>query len=182
MKRILSMAVVTLATIAALQVFAQNMSPSAPIIPEAEGYVSIPGAAVPPDKKRSYRAIYDATHAAKLPTELVPALDNAGAELNAFGVEGVPLRNVKFVIVFHGASVNGILNYANYKAKFGVANPNLKVLSEMKKAGVEIFVCGQFLLTEKIDPKTISPDVTVASDALIVLMSYQNDGYALMSY
>ena len=80
------------------------------------------------------------------------------------------------------ASVNGILNDANYKAKFGIANPNLKVLSEMKKAGVELFVCGQFLLTEKIDPKTISPDVTVASDALIVLMSYQNDGYALMSY
>ena len=181
-KRILLLAVVTLAAIAALEVFGQNTNPTAPVIPEAEGYVSIPGAAVPPDKKRTYRAIYDSTRAAKLPTELVPALDNAGSELNAFGVEGVSLRNVKFVIVFHGASVNGILNDASYKAKFGIANPNLKALSEMKKAGVELFVCGQFLLTEKIDPKTISPDVTVASDALIVLMSYQNDGYALMSY
>jgi len=29
---------------------------------------------------------------------------------------------------------------------------------------------------------TISPAVTVASDALIVSMEYQNDGYALMSF
>src|SRR5262249_33699474 len=145
-----------LMAIETLQIFAQNGTPSAPVIPESEGYVSIPGAAIRPDKRRTYRAIYDATRAAKSPTELVPALDNAGSELNAFGVEGVPLRNVKFVIVFHGASVNGILNDANYRARFGVANPNIKVLAEMKKAGVEIFVCGQFLLAEKIDPKIIS--------------------------
>jgi hypothetical protein len=34
----------------------------------------------------------------------------------------------------------------------------------------------------KIDPATLSPDVTVAVDALIVLMNYQTKGYALMSY
>jgi intracellular sulfur oxidation DsrE/DsrF family protein len=153
MKRMLSMAMITLAAIAALQVFGQNSSPGAPVIPQAEGYVSIPGAAIRPDKKRTYRAIFDATHPAKAPTDLVPALDNAGGELNAFGVEGVPLRSVKFVIVFHGASVNGILNDANYKAKFGVSNPNLKVLSEMKKAGVEIFVCGHSCSRKRLIPK-----------------------------
>jgi intracellular sulfur oxidation DsrE/DsrF family protein len=63
-----------------------------------------------------------------------------------------------------------------------VANPNLKVLAELKKAGVEIFVCGQNLAHENIDPKIISPDVAVASAAQIVLMTYQNDGYALMSF
>ena len=49
-------------------------------------------------------------------------------------------------------------------------------------AGVEIFVCGQNLARENIDPKIISPDVVVASAAPIVLMTYQNDGYALMSF
>jgi len=52
----------------------------------------------------------------------------------------------------------------------------------MKKAGVGFFVCGQYLIGENIDPKTLTQDVTVASDALIVLMTLQNDGYALMSY
>ena len=35
---------------------------------------------------------------------------------------------------------------------------------------------------DKTDPKTLSSDVTIASDALIVLMTYQNNGYALMSF
>ena len=106
----------------------------------------------------------------------------AGSELNALAVCGIPLTTAKFIIVFHGSAMNGILDDAHYKEKFGVLNPNLKILSELKKAGVKLFVCGQNLLAENIDPKIISPDVLVASDALIVLMTYQNDGYALMSF
>lgn len=170
------------ATLAAVQVSAQWGKPAAPVIPEADGYVTIPNAAVPPDKRRTYRAIYDATRFPKEPTQLVPALNMAGSELNAFGTTGVSPRNVKFAVVFHGPALNGILDDAHYKAKFGVPNPNLKVLSEMKKAGVEIFVCGQNLVADNVDPKTISSDVTVAADALIVLMAYQDDGYALLSF
>ena len=86
------------------------------------------------------------------------------------------------MIVFHGPAVDGILDDAHYRAKYGRPNPNLNVLSELKKTGVAIYVCGQHLAAENIDPKTISPDVTVASDALIVLMEYENNGYALMSF
>jgi intracellular sulfur oxidation DsrE/DsrF family protein len=84
--------------------------------------------------------------------------------------------------VFHGAAVDGILDDTHYKAKFGTNNPNLKVIGEMKKHGVELFVCGQYLAAEKIDPKTIMPDVMLAADALLVLIQYQNEGYALMSF
>jgi intracellular sulfur oxidation DsrE/DsrF family protein len=63
-----------------------------------------------------------------------------------------------------------------------VSNPNLKVLEGLRKAGVEIFVCGQHLAFAGIDPSTMAPLVTVASDALIVLMTYENDGYALLGF
>ena len=106
----------------------------------------------------------------------------AGSELNGLAASGVSLANAKFVIVFHGPAVDGILDDAHYKAKFGIVNPNLRVLSELKKAGVLIYVCGQHLASENIDPRVLSQDVTVASDALIVLMAYQNDGYALISF
>lgn len=43
-------------------------------------------------------------------------------------------------------------------------------------------MCGHALAFEGIDRKTLSPDVTVASDALIVWMTCQNEGYALMSF
>ena len=154
----------------------------APAIPEADGYIVIPGAKINPDKKRIYRAIYDATKAAKDASQLVPALNMAGSELNALAVCNIPLIQAKFVVVFHGGAINAILDDAHYKEKFGVSNPNLKVLAELKRSGVKLFVCGQNLLAENIDSKIISPEVMVASDALIVLMSYQNDGYALMSF
>jgi len=168
--------------VTALGVFGQSTKPTSPVVAEADGFAIIPNAAFPPDKKRIYRAVYDSTKFAKDPSILVPALNNAGSELNTLAVSGVPLANAKFAVVFHGASVDGILDDAHYRAKFGIANPNLKAIAAMKKAGVRFYVCGQYLIGENIDPKTLTPDVNVASDALIVLMALQNDGYALMSY
>jgi intracellular sulfur oxidation DsrE/DsrF family protein len=161
---------------------AQWPAPVAPVIPEADGYVVIPNVAKAPAEERVYRAIFDATRGADSPTQLLPALNMAGSELNAIGAAGLPLRNAKFVVIFHGAALDGILDDAHYKAKYGVDNPNLTVLVEMKKAGVELFVCGQNLAFAKVDPAAIAPTVTVASDALLVLMEYQDDGYALMSF
>lgn len=157
-------------------------APQAPAVPAADGYVVIPNAAVPPDRTHTYRAIFDATQGAAKPGQLLPALNMAGSELNAFAVAHVPHANVKFAVVFHGAALDGIRDDAHYRSKFGVANPNLAVLEQFRKAGVELFVCGQNLAAERIDPKTLSPAVSVASDALIVLMSYQNHGYALLNF
>jgi intracellular sulfur oxidation DsrE/DsrF family protein len=168
--------------VAAIGACGQALKPTSPVVAEADGFAIIPNAAFPPDKKRVYRAVYDSTKFAKDPSILVPALNNAGSELNTLFVSGVPLANAKFTVVFHGASVDGILDDAHYRVKFGMANPNLKAITAMKKAGVQFYVCGQYLIGENIDPKTLTPDVKVASDALIVLMALQNDGYALMSY
>ena len=174
--------VFTAILLAAGSASAQWAAPSASVIPEARGYVAIPNVALVPDKKRTYRAVYESTRAAQEPSQLLPAVNMTGLALNAFAASGVPLRNAKFVIVFRGPAMAGILNDDSYRAKFGVANPNLKVLSGLKKAGVELFVCGQSLIVENIDPKTLSPDVRIASAAQIVLMAYQNDGYAVLSY
>lgn len=154
----------------------------APAIPEADGYVVIPGAAVAPEASHVYRAIFDSNRAAEKPDQLVPAINMLGSELNALAAANVPLRNAKFVLVFHGPAMDGILDEAHYKTKFGVSNPNLKVIAQLKKSGVELYVCGQNLAFDKIDPKSLTPDVAVASDALIVLMTYQSKGYALLSF
>lgn len=158
------------------------VAPASPVVTDADGYAMIPGAAVPPDRKRVYKAVFDATRGADKPAALVPAINMAGSELNALAVAGVPAANAKFVIVFHGAAMDGILDDAHYRAKFGIANPNRKAIAQLRKAGVELFVCGQNLLSDKVDAKTLLPEVRVASDALIVLMAYQGDGYALMSF
>ena len=161
---------------------AQWPPPKAPAVSGADGYVEIPNAALAPTKNSIYRAIFDATRPADRPTELLPALNMVGSELNALATGNVPLANAKFALVFHGSAVDGILDEAHYKAKFGTSNPNLKAIAEMKKQGVEFFVCGQYLAAEKIEPKSLVPEVTVAADALLVLIHYHNNGYALLSF
>jgi intracellular sulfur oxidation DsrE/DsrF family protein len=67
-------------------------------------------------------------------------------------------------------------------AMFGTSNPNLKAIAEMKKSGVEFFVCGQYLAAEKIAPQSLTPDVTLAADELLVLIHYQIQGYAMLKF
>jgi intracellular sulfur oxidation DsrE/DsrF family protein len=182
MNRISAAALLIAVTLAATNAFAAWAPSKAPAIPEASGFVLIPKAAVPPTKETVYKAVFDATRAAEKPTQLLPALDMAGSELNALAVSGVPLRNARFVVAFHGPALVGLLRDAGYKSKFGIANPNLAVLSRLKKAGVKLYACGQNLAFDGVDPGTLTPDVSIASDALIVLMTYQNRGYALLSF
>jgi intracellular sulfur oxidation DsrE/DsrF family protein len=157
-------------------------TPRSPAIPEADGYAVIPDVAHAPGKHDVYRAIFDATRAADPHTAILPALNMAGSELNALAASDVPLENAKFVVVFHGQAVDGLLTDARYHAKYGVDNPNLAVLAALQKAGVELYVCGQQLAADGVDPSTLTPTVKIASDALLVLMTYQNKGYALLSF
>ena len=163
--------------------FAQGWpEPKASAIPEADGYVAIPKAAVAPNPRTTYRSIFDGTKMAIKPEAILPVINAVGGVLNDLEVGKVPRGQRQFAIVFHGAAVDGILDDAHYRAKYGVSNPNLRVLAALKKQGVELLVCGQHLAADHIDPKIISPNVTVASDAYLVLISYQNRGYALMLF
>jgi hypothetical protein len=46
--------------------------------------------------------------AAQKPTDLLPALNTAGSELNTLAATNIPLANAKFAVVFHGPAVDGI--------------------------------------------------------------------------
>lgn len=152
----------------------------APAVPQADPYVPIPGSALSPSSLSTYRSIFDATRMSSDPIRLVPAVNAVGALMNDVRVGGTPNKNVHFVIVFHGPATDGILLNEHYRAKYGVDNPNLPVLSSLRKMDVELYVCGQHLAASSIDPKTLSKDVRVASDAYLVLINYQNRGYASM--
>ncbi|TMQ71545.1 MAG: hypothetical protein E6K80_05300 [Candidatus Eisenbacteria bacterium] len=127
--------------------------PVASVIPQAQGYIPVPNAAVMPKGTHVYRAIYNATLSADRPDHLVPALNMAGAALIVLAGVGLSPRNARFVVVFHGGALDAVLDDAHYRAK--LAN---------------------------VDPQAVTPDVRIALGAQLVLMAYQNDGYALMSF
>lgn len=175
-----------LSTICIITVFstqaADAPAPAPPMISGALPYVPIPGAVAAPDKSRVYKVIFDVTHASAKPDQPVDGILFAATDLSALRGQGVPARNTKFALIFHGPAVDGLLDHASYRAKFGVDNPNLEMLSALKRAGVEIMACGQFLGAMKIEPGTLSPDVALASEAFLTLITYQNNGYAVLEF
>jgi len=157
-------------------------APTAPGITGSLGYTKLPGAAYNPDPKHTYKIVFDITKPAAKPTEAAEGIALAATELDQLRGNGVPAANTKFALVFHGGALDSILNNETYKSKHGTDNPNLPILAALKKEGVALLVCGQMLVITKTDPKTIAKDVTLGSDALLMLATLQNEGYALLSF
>jgi intracellular sulfur oxidation DsrE/DsrF family protein len=99
-----------------------------------------------------------------------------------FASGGVAPKDLKIVIVMHGPGGIVAMNNDTYRAKFNADNPNAQLLADLKKAGAEIYLCGQTLHQQKFAEKAMLPEVKLATSAMIVLLTYQNQGYAMMPF
>jgi len=142
----------------------------------------LPYAAVQPQEGRTYKVMFDLTKPAPNPNEVLDGLAHAARTLNVFAADGLPPKNLKVVAVFHGSAGYAAMSNDVYRAKFGVGNPNLKIIHELKTAGVQLLLCGQTLHDLNFNEHDLLPDVELATSAAIVLVTYQNDGYALMPF
>jgi intracellular sulfur oxidation DsrE/DsrF family protein len=94
----------------------------------------------------------------------------------------VPASNRQVAVVFHQGGTDYILNDETYKSRHdGKSNPNLAMIAALKKAGVDLRVCGQAVLGSKIDPKTIRPEIQLDLWALTTLIAFQQRGYILVA-
>jgi intracellular sulfur oxidation DsrE/DsrF family protein len=179
-----TMSALTLACVLALPAWAADWPPkSEPAgITGSMGYAKLPDAAYNPDPKRTYKIVIDVTKAAEKPGEPGLGIALAATELDQLRGNGVPARKIKLALVFHGDAVGSILSNEAYRTKFKTDNPNLPILAALKAEGVELLVCGQMLVITGTDPATLSADITLGSDALLMLATFQSKGYALWSF
>lgn len=147
-----------------------------PIISNAGGIVPLPKAAEQP--RQGAKIIFDITADAK-PAEINKGLERTARLLNLYGAAGLKASDVKVTIVFHGDATKSILTDVAYKTKFGVdKNPNLPMIRDLRKAGVQVFVCGQALNYKEIQEVEVEKDVTIALAALTVVLNRQTEGYS----
>jgi intracellular sulfur oxidation DsrE/DsrF family protein len=140
--------------------------------------LDVPGAKELPDPTLTYKVVFDLAPAAKTPGEINPGLLTVGRFVNTLAKYGVPADHRKFVVVFHRGSTPAILNNDEYKKRNnGIDNPNIKIMDQLKKAGVDFRVCGQSVLFSHIDPKTIQPIVELDLWAGITIMNLTARGY-----
>lgn len=151
-----------------------------PVIKDFGKVHPLPKAAAQPGPTREYKILFSITKAGESPDQLNPGLEHIARLINVFGLANVPSKNLKIAAVLHGPATAAALDDAHYRDKHQIANPNTKLLDALRKAGVTLYVCGQALAHNGVEPAWVNRQVTVALAALTVLPIYQLDGYALV--
>jgi len=140
----------------------------------------MPHAAYQPDPHATYKVVFSLTHFGAKPGEVSPSLEHVARAVNLYVNAGVPLSHLKFVAIAAGPATPIALNDTQYRAKYGVANPNLAVIDQLRKAGVDIAVCAQAVAEHQFSYDWIDPRVTVALSGLTTVIDLEQQGYALM--
>jgi len=184
MKPLTSCIAATVLAAASLSAFAGTTEPdgfwTTPVI---QGYGAIhflPDSAFKPQAGQSYKVVFSLTQAAKQPNEVNPALDRVARTVNLYAAAGVPVTALKFVAVASGPATPLVLDNAHYLATYGVPNPNLPLIAELKKAGITVAICGQAVAEHHFQYDWIDADVTLSLSALTTVTTLEQQGYALM--
>jgi intracellular sulfur oxidation DsrE/DsrF family protein len=179
MKTLLSCPIVVagfLALIAAGSV-AQTAPPSL-AIPEGGVAKDLPGAKEMPDPGLVYRVVFDVGRGSPNLDQPDPALARVARYYNTLAADGVPRDHLQLAVVIHGQSTDDILASAEFKSRHqGHDNPNVKLIEDMARAGVRLTVCGQAVLSAKIDPHTILPQIELTLWALTTYTNLELRGY-----
>lgn len=177
MKRFwVAMMALTFLALISIPVFAQ--SDERLPIPNGPVAKDVPGAKELPDPNVTYKVVFDIATAAPKIDELNPGLDTVVRYLNTLAKNGVPAEHRKIAVVFHQKSTPIVMDNEAFRARYeGHDNPNIALIREMKKAGVDFRVCGQAVLANHIEPKTIMPEIELDLWALTTLVDLQLRGY-----
>jgi intracellular sulfur oxidation DsrE/DsrF family protein len=151
--------------------------------PAIEGFGKmhpLPKGAYQPDPRETYKIVFAMTAASKAAEDVNPAIERVARAVNLYVSAGVPISHLKFVAIAYGPATSVALDDAHYKSAYGVANPNLPVIAALRKAGVDVAVCGQAVLEHKYQYEWIDPSVTVALSAITTITGLEQQGYHIM--
>lgn len=180
MKNILKAVLVALFLICAYQLQAQT--PQYPIVKGFGGIYEIPEATERPDPSLEYKILVDLSTGAEDNKSISRWVDNIARMINLHGLAGVPKEKITVKVIVHGGAIFTLLNDENYKGRFEVDNPNIKVFEALKASGVDIMVCGQSLLARNLKTADLWPGVRVAHSALTTITTYVPQGYILLKF
>ena len=153
-----------------------------PVIKGFGTVYEVPFAVENPDPSLNYKVIFDLVTGSEKPEILLENLESVAKLINLQALGGVTGKHLKVIAVLHGGAAFVVMNNESYRKKFGVDNPNLPLITELNKAGVQLFVCGQTLFKRNIDNQAIVPEVKVALSALTTLTTYGLKGYTILKF
>jgi len=134
------------------------------------------------DKDTEYKVIFDIFTDKSKDNKVNPLLNAVARYLNMHAQQGISLENMKTVVIIHGAATKSTINNDAYQNKYQTINPNKDIIEALKKANVEIYVCGQSYVASGFKINEKSSNVKLALSALTALVEYQTNGYQIINF
>ena len=162
--------------------FAQGQKKIFPVIKDFGGVYDVRDAIDKPDPKIDYKIVVEAEGAIEHPDSIYRPFENISRMYNLHVFGGVPRNHLHLDVVIFFKATFVILNNEAYRKKFGIDNPNLKIIEEMKQAGINLYACGQSVTGLGIDPKTVNPNFQVVLSRATTVSTRQMKGYAFFKF
>ena len=134
------------------------------------------------EKDKEYKVIFDVFTDNSKEGAVNPLINTVARYLNMHAQQGIKLENMKVALILHGRATKSVLSNKAFKEIYKTDNPNAELLSALKKANVEIYVCGQSYLFNKYKFEDVSENVKVSLSALTTLVEYQSNGYQIINF
>src|SRR5213593_3358186 len=149
------------------------------LVPGYEATRDLPGAKELPDPRTDYKVVFADGQDAKNPGDVNPMLPTIATYVNTLGKYGVPADHRHSVIMLHQRTpdLDIVMTNDAYKERYNRDNPNIAIIHALKQAGVDIRVCGQGLISRKIESKQVNPDVQIDLWAMTTLVNLQLKGF-----
>lgn len=149
-------------------------------ITEGGRIFAVPDAEQTPDKALRYRVIFDIVREASSPDKTVGGLEKIARLLNLLADGDVAPAPGDIAGVAHGPATDLILNDTEYRARYGMPNPNAPLIAALLKKGVRLSVCGQAMTGRRIDRSMLLPGIIVDKAAILTLSNHQLRGWAVI--
>ncbi|OON39015.1 sulfur reduction protein DsrE [Izhakiella australiensis] len=151
--------------------------------PAIAGYGEIhyeQNAAYKPGLTDSNKIVFQITKSENNMKDANLGLQRVARVVNLYIASGVPADKLKFVVSVTGDGTPAMLDNAHYHSAYGVDNPNLKLISELRDQGVDISVCDQSVAFHHYKYSWIDKSVTHALSSPTTVSTLQNQGYAYL--
>jgi intracellular sulfur oxidation DsrE/DsrF family protein len=133
-------------------------------------------------KRAKFKVLYDTKDATK-PGEVNKSLTTAARFLNMHAKAGVPEKNMKLAVVFHGKGSFDLTRAEYYGSKYDEAeNANAAIIKALLDKDVRIILCGQTAAFYGIKNEDLLPGVEMALSAMTAHAVLQQEGYTLNGF
>jgi intracellular sulfur oxidation DsrE/DsrF family protein len=161
---------------------AAGAAATGPVVVDFGPTFPVPSPDVPTPLDHRYRVVFDVAVGAAEPHQRNTRLETVARFLNMHAKAGVPRENMEVVLSVHGTAGKDLLDHAGYRARHGVDNPNAGLIRALVDAGVEVALCGQTSASRGLPREELLPGVKMSLSAMTLLISLQNQGWALIPW